>query len=189
MLEEKLQESEAKHSVLQTIIDQDQEALEDIQQRSRNMNIVIRGIKEEKTEDVGDVVMHIGRQLGIDNPENDVQICYRVPSRNKDSPRPIVVKLLNSKTRDIWIKKYKSKELWKKKMYITEHLTPYNQNLFYHTRKLAKESGYKFAWTKDGKIYLKENEDSGVLNIKNMNDHDPIIIINTKSLFLGLLNE
>lgn len=174
LLKEKLEEKEVENSLLQSANERFELAIEDLQQRSRHTNIVIRGIKEERKENVWNITESIGRRIGIENPENDIQICHRVPTRSQDGPRPIVVRLLNSKTRDKWIKEYKLKKLWSQHIYINEHLTPYNQNLFYHTRKLAKEEKYKFAWTKDCQIYLKKNETAKLITIKNMRDLDQI---------------
>ncbi|KAI5737235.1 hypothetical protein M8J76_011376 [Diaphorina citri] len=151
-LKERLEAKEEENRMLQNVNEKIEEDLRDLQQRSRHINIVIRGVKEERKEN----------------------ICHRVPSRSSNGPRPIVVRLLNSKTRDKWIKEYKQKQLWKQHLYISEHLTVYNQNLFYHTRKLAKEKKFKFAWTKDCQIYLKRNENSKLYIIKRMADLEMI---------------
>lgn len=173
-LKERLEAKEEENRMLQNVNEKIEEDLRDLQQRSRHINIVIRGVKEERKENVWELVESTGRKIGIENPEKDIQICHRVPSRSSNGPRPIVVRLLNSKTRDKWIKEYKQKQLWKQHLYISEHLTVYNQNLFYHTRKLAKEKKFKFAWTKDCQIYLKRNENSKLYIIKRMADIEMI---------------
>lgn len=169
-LKEKLVEKEKENKLLQSVNEKFEDDIRDLQQRSRHINIVIRGVKEERRENIWALVESVGNRIGIENPGNDIQVCHRVPSRSQNGPRPIVVRLINSKTRDIWLKEYKAKQLWKQQLYVNEHLTPYNQNLFYHTRKLAKEQGYKFAWTKDCQIYLKKNETSKLIIIKSMRD-------------------
>ncbi|KAL1446597.1 hypothetical protein WDU94_013890 [Cyamophila willieti] len=149
------------------------EEVNELQQRSRHINVVIRGINEQRRENVWEIVESVGNRIGIQDPGKDIQICHRVPTR-ASGPRPIVVRLVNSKTRDKWVKAYKEKQLWKQKLFVTEHLTPYYQNIFYHTRKLAKEKDFKYAWTKDCTIYLKKNETSQLHVIKRMSDLDLI---------------
>uniref|UniRef100_A0A8D9E7W1 FP protein C-terminal domain-containing protein n=1 Tax=Cacopsylla melanoneura TaxID=428564 RepID=A0A8D9E7W1_9HEMI len=173
-LKEKLEAKEEENKLLASVNEQFADELKELQQRSRHINVVIRGIKEERKENVWELVESVGRKIGIENPDKDIQICHRVPTRSSNGPRPIVVRLLNSKTRDKWIKEYKQKQLWKQHLYVSEHLTPYNQNLFYHTRKLAKEKKFKYAWTKDCQIYLKKNETSKLYIIKHMRDLDMV---------------
>lgn len=45
-------------------------------------------------------------------------------------------------------------------IYINDGLTQFNRNLFFLTRAFARESGYKFTWFKDSKIFLKKNENT-----------------------------
>uniref|UniRef100_A0A8D8Z5C6 FP protein C-terminal domain-containing protein n=1 Tax=Cacopsylla melanoneura TaxID=428564 RepID=A0A8D8Z5C6_9HEMI len=165
-LKVKLEEKEEENKELA-------EEVKGLQQRSRHINVVIRGINEQRRENVWEIVENVGKKIGFENPGNDIQTCHRVPTR-ATGPRPIVVRLLNTKTRDKWIKAYKEKQLWKQKLFVTEHLTPYYQNIFFHTRKLAQEKGYKFAWTKDCQIYLKKDEKSQLHVIRRMSDLDPI---------------
>ncbi|KAI5698804.1 hypothetical protein M8J76_014032 [Diaphorina citri] len=132
--------------------------VEELEQRSRMTNIIVRGIKEVRGEDCTTLIENVGKHIGVANPLSDIQICHRVPSRNKKAPRPIVVRLLNSKTRDVWVKKAKHAETWKEKLFVHEHLTSFRQNLFHQTKELAKKMKYKYVWTKDCKILLKKTD-------------------------------
>lgn len=47
---------------------------------------------------------------------------------------------------------------WKdKNIYINDSLTQFNKNLFFKTRAFARDTGYKFVWFKDSKIFIKKN--------------------------------
>lgn len=130
--------------------------VEELEQRSRMSNIVIRGVKEVRGEICSQVVECIGKRIGIQNPEYDIQICHRVQSRNKKAPRPIVVRLSNTKTRDTWVRLAKQAETWKENTYVHEHLTPIRQQLLHDAKELAKKLSYKYVWTRDCKILMKK---------------------------------
>lgn len=148
------------------------EMIDDLQQRSRLSNIIIDGVQESKDEDVYKIVEVLGKRLGISNPSQDIQAAHRVFSKNTSKPKPIVVRLLNSKTRDKWTKSYRAKKLWTEKVYINEHLTLKNQKLLAEAKKKAKENNFKYTWVKDCKILVRRNEKSKVFTIRKMEDLD-----------------
>ncbi|KAL3269434.1 hypothetical protein HHI36_008504, partial [Cryptolaemus montrouzieri] len=44
-------------------------------------------------------------------------------------------------------------------VYFNEDLTRARQELFTQARKIKMERGYKFAWVKNGQIYIRKTED------------------------------
>ena len=56
------------------------------------------------------------------------------------------------------------------KVYINENLTRKNKELFNSTLKIKKEKGFKYIWTNQGRIYLRKNEASSPVHIKNQSD-------------------
>lgn len=60
----------------------------------------------------------IGKKMGDTYPLNDVQRAHRVNSTNKDKPKPIVIHLLNTKTREKWTAAQRQKKLWNDKFYV-----------------------------------------------------------------------
>lgn len=141
--------------------------VDELKQRSRMKNIIINGIDQEKKEDVYKIVEDIGKQLDINNPMDDVQVAHRMgPSKTAS----IVVRLLNSKTRTKWVKAGKEKQLWKKKIYVNEHLTPKNQELYKKTKEIAKTKNFKFVWVNDNRILVRKDEKSKVLIMKTQDD-------------------
>ncbi|CAG9790308.1 unnamed protein product [Diatraea saccharalis] len=53
------------------------------------------------------------------------------------------------------------------KIYVTEHLSPEQKSLHAETRRVAKELKYKYVWVKFGQIYVRRNDSSSAVLIKN----------------------
>ncbi|KAL1446955.1 hypothetical protein WDU94_009826 [Cyamophila willieti] len=163
--------------------------LDNLEQRSRMSNVIVRGIEEKKGEDCMTVIKELGESIGIQNPELDIQTCHRVSSRNKNAPRPIVVRLPNTKTRDNWVRSAKAAETWKGKLYVHEHLTPARQYLFHQTKELAKKMNFKYVWTRDCKILMKKGDTGTTLVINSTNDLHEIAKKNGRSFVLPQFQE
>ena len=93
------------------------ERLDNIEQRSRNINLVVHGIAETNGENTDDMVMDVVQNnLGITLNIDDIQRSHRLgpvkqtrETRNsKNFPRPIIFKLVSFRKR-IWrfLEKYK----------------------------------------------------------------------------------
>lgn len=149
--------------------------IDDLQQRSRLNNIIINGIPEAKNEDVYKLVENIGLKLNICDPASHIQVAHRVKTTIKEKSKPIVVRLLNTKTRDVWTAAYRQKKMWEQKIYLNEHLTRKNQNLLKKTKTIQKEHGFKFVWVRDCKIFIRKNESSRVFVIRSEEDFDRVL--------------
>ena len=55
-------------------------------------------------------------------------------------------------------------------IYINESLTKQNKNIFFLCRKFKKEHKWKYAWTRNGVSYLKEDDDSDSIKIQSKDD-------------------
>ena len=111
--------------------------------------------------------------------ENSISTAHRLPDTKKIKNR-IVVKFVHKDTREKVYKKRASlmrkstkdllsvaKETGKSiqranKIYINESLTSYRNRLFGRIHKFRKSNKFKFLWTVDGKICLRESETSTV---------------------------
>jgi putative hemolysin len=54
-------------------------------------------------------------------------------------------------------------------IYVNEHLTASNKNLFWLARN-TKQLGYKYCWTKGGKIFIRKDEESRVIRVTKTSD-------------------
>lgn len=110
-------------------------------------------------------------------------ICTRIAKRDTSNPRPrSVLERSSPRLRDTFLaacvnyNKANSKAKLNSshlgismdkptQIYVTEHLSPENKALHAATRTRAKELGYKFVWTRNGRIFIKKDESSPAIVI------------------------
>ena len=153
--------------------------LDQVETQLRSSNLVIHGIPEttyaeaasnsmeedhsqkpsSRVDAVRAVVNCCEARLGLKISASDITAGYRIAGPRK-GPRPIVVCFANRNTRD---KVLESRKLLRHhqgnaKIYINEHLTRGNSEIFAVGRKLLKEKKICSVWSRNGHIYLKRSE-------------------------------
>jgi len=108
--------------------------------------------------------------------EIDVINAYRVQSKFSTRSKKIVAKLTSKQVKKNLIetsRKIKPTDnsveaSWKNEnIYINDNLTQFNRNLFYKTKIFARDSGYKFVWFRDYKLFIKKTELTKAIIIDN----------------------
>jgi regulator of replication initiation timing len=169
-----------------TVIDL-QARLNATEQHMRNANLEIQGVPEYRSENVVSVVKQIAQVVSCKVADEDILSCTRVASMNKQSKRPrsIVVKLRSPRCRDELyssVTKY-NKTNPKDKLntslvgiagdkapiYVAEHLSPANKALHASARIRARELGYKYVWVRNGQIFMRKDDLSRFIHVKNEN--------------------
>lgn len=152
---------------------------------SRDKNIEIHGIQENKNENLKQLFGQLCNSINICVPEAYVQTCRRVASLDKTAQRPrnVLITLSSPRVREDVLaavanynKTHKEKlntshfgiQGTKSNVYISEHLSLECKKLFREARKAGKEKDFKFVWVKRGNIFVKKNESSMPILIKNM---------------------
>lgn len=106
------------------------------------------------------------------DPKADINNIYRI----KDSNR-IVVQFCQIHKRNSFFSSYKGKTVLasdlgfksnNSKIYLNEMLTPQQAALFHKVRLYKQQHEYKYAWTKNQRIFLRKTSDSEVLHIKSV---------------------
>ncbi|CAK1602146.1 unnamed protein product [Parnassius mnemosyne] len=158
-----------------------------MEQQARRNNLEISGIPEKSNEDLSLYLRNITNFLGVELSSTDIVQITRIRPFNAVSGRPkaIVVKLSYQLLRDTILSAVRTKKELKlcdigfrgemKKIYLNEHLTPANKILYKSTREKAKVAQYKFVWIRDGKIFVRKNDISRSLCIKNSVDLQKVI--------------
>ena len=59
-----------------------------------------------------------------------------------------------------------------KKIFVRENLTNLRYKLFKKAREFASANNYKFVWTKKCKIYMRKNEDTDVILVRDYSTFD-----------------
>lgn len=152
-----------------------------LEQYSRNYNIEIQGVPIMKDENTYDIVASIAQAANCNIVGNDIEFCHRLQNsdRNPNKPPAIIAKFYTRQAKIALLKNIKSKKLEAKdigfasspnSLFINEHLTATNKNLFWLARNTRTSLGYKFAWTRDGRVLLRKDENSPVLRINKASD-------------------
>ncbi|CAH2210917.1 jg7572 [Pararge aegeria aegeria] len=155
-----------------------------LEQHSRENNLEINGIPENKSENLYSVLNQLGVTISLPIQESDIIACTRVRKLDDASKRPrtVVVKLRNTRVRDSIIaavskfNKNKSSDrlnsshlgysVNKSFIYVSEHLSPYYKALHVCTRTVAKERGIRYVWIRNGRILIRKNDQSPAKQIK-----------------------
>lgn len=163
----------------------------EIQQYSRANNLEIHGIPVTKNEDIFGVLKDVAKCLKVDDDVSKIDIAHRLPVGGGKEP-PIIVKFTNRTVKNNWLSSYKNvnkeikqdpnqsykqlqtthvnRHLRSGPVFINENLSPYYRNLFYHTKQFAKEHKFKYAWIKNGKIFIRKEENSRPIRIFALTD-------------------
>lgn len=150
-----------------------------LEQHARASNIEIQCIPEHRTENLVSTVLQLSRVLGCDIADTDIQLCTRTAKKDKQNTRPrsVLVKFNSPRLRDTFLaasiqfnKANPSNKLNSSHLgiatdkplpiFVVEHLSPENKALHAATRVRAKEINYKFVWVRNGRIFLKKDENS-----------------------------
>ncbi|KAL0879324.1 hypothetical protein ABMA27_003102 [Loxostege sticticalis] len=159
-----------------------QDKMDAMEQQARSYNIEIANLPERRGENLLAVIEKLG--CVIKHPINiqDVVSIHRVPHMENTNKRPknVIVRFTTKITRDSVIaaaratKGLKSDQLLisgtVQNVYINEHLTAKNKQLFRSCREEAKTHNYKYVWIKNGAILVRQTDTSVIFAVRNEQD-------------------
>ena len=131
--------------------------MDKLEQYSRRENVKISGIPVREDENTNQLVVELASKVGVDLKEDDISVSHRLPQRNPNRPKPILVKFVrrDKKTALMKAKKTLRTRSDLKHIYIDEDLTRMRSTIL---RELRKEDRTKNCWSIDGKILCKVTE-------------------------------
>ena len=118
---------------------------------------------EDTLIDIFNSVPDIGKQV---TPE-DIDICH-MPSDRKDGKLVAVCKFKSRKSKIDILQAKKSLRIFtynNHNIFINGHLSPFNRHLFATAAAKKRELDFKFQWTRNGSIFMREDERSPVIKI------------------------
>ena len=155
-----------------------QDKIDAMEQQARQHNIEIVNLPERRDENLLDIVEKIGCVIKYPIKKTDVVAAHRVPHFDKNSLRPknIIIKFTTKILRDNFIaasrvnRGLKTDQLnlsgTAHNLYINEHLTNKNKQLFRLCREQAKKCSYRFVWVKNGTILVRQSETSPIFAVR-----------------------
>lgn len=164
-----------------------EEKVEDLQRVNRKSNIEIKNapkISKESKEDLIQMVLTLAKSVDCNLNKADISDIYRVQSkRERTQNSTIIVEMTSTIKKTEFLKTTKSYNIKHKEkicakhlgfttneyvpIFISEQLTPKGARLHFLARDLAKSKSYKFCWSAYGRVYVRKNETSPIILIKN----------------------
>ncbi|CAK1592742.1 unnamed protein product [Parnassius mnemosyne] len=162
-----------------------QNRLESMEKVSRSHNVEIQAVPEKRNENVLAIVKNLYKIISLQINDDEISACRRVaklPSTSASRPRNILVSLPTIRHRDNLISAVKrfNKANPKERIssvhlgvagersliYVTEHLSPECKELHSATRITLRDQ-YKYIWAKYGNVYIRKDDTSSVIHVKN----------------------
>jgi len=143
-----------------------QTRMNNLEQKALDNLVEIIGVPEINNENCKKTVEKIATSLKL---EIEVVNAFRVHSKLNTRPSKIVAELTMKQNKRKMIDLSRKIKLtgsnvdaeWKNNaIYINDNLTQFNRNLFFKTKTFARESGYRYVWFKDTKLFIKINDNS-----------------------------
>ncbi|KAF6205716.1 hypothetical protein GE061_019889 [Apolygus lucorum] len=151
--------------------------INEIQQQSLGNVVEISGYPQLPDENIMQMIIKLGDVVGYPISEHMISDCYRIRQHRSDT-RPGL--LIVAFVRKIDKKGFYS-AAWSKKdlnirdvgiilgeparIYVNNSLTPQNRKLLHACKEYKRTNSYKFMWVRDGRMFLKKDENSPRVNI------------------------
>lgn len=151
-------------------------------QWARLQNLEIKGIPHRNDENLMNIIKKISNVNNINISESDVEFVTRVATNGNrpDMTKPIILKLTNRSLKNQFLQAVKARKGLTtadigfagtpKNIYVNDHLTKVNKNLFFRARVLAKERGFQYVWLKNCLIFARRNSTSPPIIISKEED-------------------
>ncbi|CAG9136388.1 unnamed protein product [Plutella xylostella] len=185
-------ENESLHNTIEYL----KAELNDRDQQHLENDIEISGIPELKSESVGHIVQLVTSKIGVQIEEGDIVNCWRagpvrpgglVEGASGDGaggpaprPRPIAVRLVRRALKDKIVSEARVRRGATtadcglpgppRRFYINERLSRTNRFLFNKTREEANRHGWKFVWTKEGRVLVRREQGKASHRIRSEAD-------------------
>ena len=183
----RLKESEEKVYNIEADVYNNMASVDEMQQYQRRDCLEITGIPVVLLDDPYSLVGEVCNVLNVDLDEGDISIAHRLVRTTKSTKDRIIVKFVKRSKRDE-IYKQRRKLNGKTtrclstvnaeieegtisaatKIYINESLTAYRRRLFGKINAFKNANNYKFIWTTNGTIHLRQAESSPILHFTTM---------------------
>jgi hypothetical protein len=164
-----------------------EDKLEELQLGNRKTNFEIKGVPKKESEtkqNLVEIVIALSESIDYKISKSDINDIYRIRSKRPEHKNtPIVVELGSTLQRNDLLKMAKTFNIRHKTklcakhlgyktqedtpIFLSENLTFKGSRLHFLARDLARSKGYKYVWTSYGKVYVRRNEQSQIILIKN----------------------
>lgn len=100
------------------------------------------------------------KELNVDISLNEIASAFRMKKGSKDNTRPVMVKFSSLRSKEVVMRAKKQLRVNKRPVFISEHLTKHNADLYNKARSLVKEKKLFSTWSFNGQIFYKISSDA-----------------------------
>lgn len=153
-------------------------------QRLRVNNVEIKGVPQQKNENLFKILEKIRDCVNSSFPDSQVNYISRIPSHNS-SEKPIIVSFINRYIKEEFLAAARGRKNLtasdigfknnQQKVFLNDHLNADVKKLLNKTKVMAKEKDYKYVWVKFCKIHIRKTDSSAVFIINKESDLNKII--------------
>ncbi|KAL3287032.1 hypothetical protein HHI36_001518 [Cryptolaemus montrouzieri] len=133
-----------------------EEKFDSLGQEIREKNIVLMNDPAQNQGNSKELVTNIFNGLGVEISDIDFESARITNNINA----PILIKLRKIEKEIGCLKMRHCGLAGDSVIYFIEDITHYKQMLHSKARQLKKENRFKYAWVKDGNVYLRKNDDA-----------------------------
>nr|XP_034829454.1 uncharacterized protein LOC117986690 [Maniola hyperantus] len=167
-----------------------EDKLEELTRKLRETSIEIKNIPYKSDEQILQTIRRMYLKLSTPFNEKDIIECHRIFSKD-NTKRNIILKFNSRTNKNTFLgalkkynKEHKNDPLstssigfseHSQPVYASDYLTPKGTKLYYLGRQLKKNFGFKYCWSNLGKIYVKKEDNSAAIHIKNEKQVDEIM--------------
>jgi len=156
----------------------DEIKIDELEQYDRRQNLELEGVPVTDDEDLVQVTVDLAQKMDVKLNEEDISIVHRLPLRQRPGrtrssssnttkhPTIIVRFISRLKRNEMYANRSKAKYIedfgihHMNSLYVNENLTQRRKRLFWLAKQKAKELNYRFWWSNNGQIYVRENKES-----------------------------
>ncbi|KAL4718642.1 hypothetical protein ACJJTC_003732 [Scirpophaga incertulas] len=182
---DRIRKLEDEKMQLQTSLSQINKTVQILDKSSRNCNIEIQSVPEKRSENLLQALKKLCEVINCTISESDIKSIRRVAKLNpsSDRPRNIIVSLHSELHRDTIISAVRRFNRTNKScplnsshlgflgekcnIYVSEHLSADCKAVHAAARHWAKTNQYKFVWVKYGRVYIRRDEESTAILVRD----------------------
>ncbi|KAK8784169.1 hypothetical protein V5799_009466 [Amblyomma americanum] len=152
------------------------EDMNTLEQHSRALNLEIHGVQSCPGENLLSKVNEVAEKIKLPAvTQQEVNDLHRLPAKGSKIPI-ILVRFANKGTRDEWLRNRNELRTDEKCcIYLNENLTKRNRQLLQRAKTWADDHGFRFAWYRHGRIYVRKESGETAYLIKDECDLDKIV--------------
>ena len=151
-----------------------------LEQYGRRNNVEITGIPDSvEINDLEGKVIEVLSEIDVNVSTNDIEACHRIGKTRNNSKKTIVRFMNRKNAKKALFNRRKLNDIDKRKLglsnniFISENLSPQNNKISYHCRRLKRSGQIEKTYTRDGIINITS---------QNIKDGKPVKIYHLATL-------